>query len=164
MEGEQLSPQDYQQLVNDIESMPQIIQDMLAGVSESELSARPLDGSWSILEHICHLRDIEQEGYSVRINQMLNQKNPVLADLDGDKLAQERDYINQDFRSALEIFIANRVDNARTIRDLSPPQLSRQAMFENVGPITFLELLIKMREHDQGHITELTQLLNTHRE
>ena len=161
MQGEQYSPQDYQQLVNDIESMPRIIQELLAGVSESDLRARPIGGSWSILEHICHLRDIEQEGYRVRIDQMLNEKNPLLADLDGDRLAIERDYVNQDFGSALEVFITNRTVNAHAIRDLSPSQLSKQAMFENVGPISLLELLIKMREHDREHITELTRLVNT---
>lgn len=163
MQGEQFSPQDYQQLVNDIESMPRIIQELRAGVSESDLRARPIGGSWSILEHICHLRDIEQEGYRVRIDQMLNERTPLLADLDGDKLAQERDYIDQDFRSALEDFVDTRAINVRAIRDLSPDQLRKQAMFENVGPITFLELLIKMRDHDREHVTELTRLVHMRR-
>jgi hypothetical protein len=163
MEGEQTSLREYQELVNDIENMPLIIQELLADVSESDLRARPLDGSWSILEHICHLRDIEQAGYRVRIDQMLNEKSPLLADLDGDRLAQERDYINQDFGAALEDFVDTRAINVRAIRDLSSHQLSKQAMFENVGPINFLELLIKLREHDRSHIDELTQLRDMYR-
>lgn len=163
MEGEWAGLQDFRELVNDIERMPRILQELLADASESDLRDKPPDGSWSIIEHICHLRDIEQEGYRVRIDQMLNEKHPFLADLDGDKLAAERGYIDQDFRSALEAFTANREVNVRAIRDLSPDQLSKQAIFENVGPINFLELLNKMREHDCGHINELTQLLNMHR-
>ena len=163
MEDEQTSLQDYQQLVNDIESMPRIIQELLADTNDNDLRARPPDGSWSILEHICHLRDIEREGYRVRVDQMLNEKSPLLADLDGDRLAQERDYINQDFRLALEDFVETRAINVRAIRDLSLHQLSKQAMFENVGPINFLELLIKLREHDRGHISELTMLRDMYR-
>lgn len=158
MEDEQMRQPDYRQLVDDIENTPRIIQELLVDMNENDLRARPPDGSWSILEHMCHLRDIEQEGYRVRIDQMINQTHPFLRDMDGDRLADERGYNDQDFGSALETFISNREINVRAIRDLSPAQLSRQAMFENVGPLNFLELLIKMREHDRGHVRELTEL------
>lgn len=158
MDGEQARVPDYQELVGEIESMPQIIEGLLADVEESNIRERPLDQPWSILEHICHLRDIEEEGYRIRITKMLTEAHPFLTDLDGDKLAEERDYINQDFKSALNDFFDARVLNVQTIRDLSPSQLSRQGMFENVGPLSMLELLMKMRDHDQGHINDLTRL------
>jgi len=37
----------------------------------------------SELEHVCHLRDIEQDGYHVRIHRMLEESNPSLLSLDG---------------------------------------------------------------------------------
>src|SRR6185503_17162075 len=94
----------------------------------------------------------------IRITKMLTEAHPFLTDLDGDKLAEERDYINQDFKSALKDFFDARVLNVQAIRDLSPSQLTKQGMFENVGPLSMLELLIKMRDHDQGHINDLTRL------
>jgi hypothetical protein len=158
MDGVQAGAQDYRKLVDEIERMPRIIQRLLAGVEESILRERPPDNTWSMLEHICHLRDIEQEGYKIRIARMLSDDHPFLNDLDGDKLAAERDYNNQDFKSALKDFVAARVVNVEAIRDLSPAQLSKQGMFENVGTLSLLELLAKMRDHDQGHIDELTEL------
>jgi DinB superfamily len=158
MDGEQTRLQDYRQAVSDIERMPQIIQELLAGLDEDILRARPPDGTWSIIEHICHLRDIEQEGYRIRITKMLTEDHPFLTDLDGDKLAEERGYINQDFKSALKDFVETRAVNASAIHNLSPDQLSKEAMFENVGRLNFRELLIKMREHDHGHINDLTRL------
>jgi hypothetical protein len=142
--------------------MPGIIEQMLAGVKESNLRERVSPTTWSIVEHICHLRDIEQEGYKVRITKMLTEDHPFLTDLDGDKLAEERGYINQDFNAALKDFISTRAINLSAIRDLSPDQLRRDGEFENVGPLSLLDLLMKMREHDSGHIKELRHLVERH--
>lgn len=158
MDGEQARAQDYRELVGEIERMPQVIGELLADVEESSFKERPPGKPWSILEHICHLRDIEQEGYRIRIAKMIAEDRPFLNDLDGDKLAAERDYNNQDFKSALKDFVDGRVLNIRAICDLSADQLRRQGMFENVGLLTLMELLIKMRDHDRGHIAELTEL------
>lgn len=160
MDGTQVNAQDYRELVKDIEEMPRTIQQLLADVEESNLRARPSQKTWSVVEHICHLRDIEREGYRVRISKMLNEDHPFLTDLDGDKLAEERGYIGQDFNAALKDFIDTRAINLSAIRDLSPDQLSRDGEFENVGHLTLMELLVKMREHDSGHIKELRQLLD----
>jgi hypothetical protein len=159
MDGTRANAQDYRELVKDIEEMPRTIQRLLAGAEEGNLRVRPSQKTWSVVEHICHLRDIEREGYKVRIAKMLNEDHPFLTDLDGDKLAEERGYINQDFKAALKDFIDTRVINLSAIRDLSPDQLSRSGEFENVGQLTLMELLIKMREHDSGHIKELSELL-----
>lgn len=158
MEGQQMQAQDYQNLVADIEKMPYIVQALLSGLTEGDLRESPEDETWSIVEHICHLRDIEREGYKIRISKMLTEDNPFLNDLDGDKLAEERQYINQNCKAALKDFIETRAINVHAIRELDPHQLSRTAVFENVGPLNLLELLLKMREHDQGHIDELTEL------
>jgi len=160
MSGEQAGEQGYQELVMSLEETPHLIRRLVSDVGESSLSERPRGKTWSILEHICHLRDIEQEGYSVRITRVLNEDQPFLNDLDGDKLALERDYINQDFRAALEAFTATRALNVDLIRRLSPDRLARGAEFENVGHVTLLDLLTKIREHDREHIKELTDLHN----
>jgi hypothetical protein len=115
------------------------------------------DNSWSVVEHVCHLRDIEQEGYAVRITKLLTEDQPLLGDIDGDRLAIERAYINQDFNEALEAFINARAVNVEVIRDLSADQLSKSGMFDN-SRCSLLDLLNKMREHDHEHINELTQL------
>jgi len=115
------------------------------------------DNSWSVVEHVCHLRDIEQEGYAVRITKLLTEDQPLLEDIDGDKLAIERDYINQNFNEAFEAFINARAVNVEIIRDLSADQLSKSGMFDN-SRCSLLDLLNKMREHDHEHINELTQL------
>jgi hypothetical protein len=113
--------------------------------------------TWSVVEHICHLRDIEKEGYAVRITKLLTEDQPLLENIDGDKLAVERAYINQDFKEALDTFTNARAVNIGAIRDLSADQLSKSGMFDN-SPLSLLDLLNKMREHDHEHLNELAQL------
>jgi hypothetical protein len=45
--------------------------------------------SFSALEHVCHVRDIERDGYRVRIRRLLDENDPSLVSLDGDELARE---------------------------------------------------------------------------
>jgi hypothetical protein len=150
--------QSDQELVRSIEETPDAIRQLVNGVAQDKLNRKPSDQGWSILEHICHLRDIEQEGYTVRIEKILNQDHPFLSDLDGDKLAAERAYNHQPFDKALESFIAARESNVQKLRDLSDEQMTRSAMFENVGVITLGQLIRMMCEHDKDHLQQLGEL------
>jgi hypothetical protein len=157
MQDKAAALQEYQNLVSALEDTPRRITQLVSDLGESKLRERSREKSWSVVEHICHLRDIEKEGYAVRITKLLTEDQPFLEDVNGDKLAVERAYINQDFHGALEAFAKTRAVNIEAIRDLSAGQLSRCGMFDN-SPLSLLGLLNKMREHDQEHINELAQL------
>jgi hypothetical protein len=150
--------QNYQELVSSVESTPDAIRQLVNGVAEVDLNRRPSDEGWSVLEHICHLRDIEQEGYAIRIERILNEDQPSLPDIDGDKLAAERDYNNQRFDEALRSFIAARESNVRKLRDLSDEQTSRTATFGGEAVITLARLILMMHEHDGEHLQQLGAL------
>jgi len=160
MQDKAVAVQKYKELVRSLEDTPRRIKQLVSDLGESKLRERSHEKTWSVVEHICHLRDIEKEGYAVRITKLLTEDQPLLEDIDGDKLAVERAYINQDFQSALEAFINARAINIEAIRDLSPRQLSRSGMFDN-SALSLLDLLNKMREHDQEHINELAQLTSS---
>ena len=160
MQDKAVAVQKYKELVRSLEDTPRRIKQLVSDLGESKLRERSREKTWSVVEHICHLRDIEKEGYAVRITKLLTEDQPLLEDIDGDKLAVERAYINQDFQSALEAFINARAVNIEAIRDLSPSQLSRSGMFDN-SALSLLDLLNKMREHDQEHINELAQLTSS---
>src|SRR5215470_2582063 len=75
---------------------------MIHAVSSEHWRTRPSPEEFSVVENVCHLRDIEVEGYAQRIAQILNETNPTLVDVDGARLAIERDYNSQDLEPALE--------------------------------------------------------------
>src|SRR5438045_8729479 len=80
------------------------------GLGEAAMHAKPDWAEFSIAANICHLRDIEAEGWNIRARRMAEENDPFLRDVDGVKLAAERDYDAEDWRAALRDFTALRVD------------------------------------------------------
>src|SRR5271169_1684839 len=92
---------------------PQRIAAMVAGLADVALRRRPAPGIFSPLEQVCHLRDIEQDGYKRRVRRILDEDNPLFEDLAGDRLAIERDYQSQDLSDALDAFARARRETLR---------------------------------------------------
>jgi hypothetical protein len=146
------------ELVNFLAATPAAVRQLAEKLSESETRWKPDEGDFSVIENICHLRDIELEGYTARVNRMLGEDKPFLADIDGTRLAHERRYNEQELNVALDAFTQARELNVRTIQNLSSEQLERTGMFEQTGSITLENLLQMMREHDEAHLQELNTL------
>ena len=110
------------------------------------------------IEQLCHVRDIEVEGYQLRFRRTLNEENPLLASLDTDGLARDRQYYRQDAAQVLAEFKAARMKTMEMLRDLSPQQLARKAEFEGYGPTTLKGLIHYLCSHDQQHLAGLQWL------
>jgi hypothetical protein len=137
---------------------PAVIEELTAGLPSEAIVWKPSPDEFSVLENACHLRDLESEGYAVRIERMLAESNPELPDFAGGILARERSYNSQELGEALARFTRARVENVRTLNSLSSDALQRSGVLESVGPVTVLGLIAKMREHDQSHRDELRDL------
>src|SRR5690242_12967265 len=72
------------------------------------------------IEQLCHVRDIEIEGYQVRFERTLREDNPRLVALDTDALVREREYSRQDAAQVLAEFKAARAKTLHMLKDLSP--------------------------------------------
>lgn len=142
-------------LIESLEQTPAEVSLLLDQISPDDQRIKNSD-EFSAVENICHLRDIEIEGYSKRILQILQQEVPLLPDIDGARLAVERDYNNQDSSKALEAFITARERNLEQLRRVTPEQAAREGNLEGVGVLSLAKLLEMMLEHDQGHIIELS--------
>jgi hypothetical protein len=153
-----MTEQEFQDVVSFLEETPRHIRQFAAEMAEQDLRWKPSSDEFSVVEQVCHLRDLEREGYSARIRKMLAENQPKLPDFDGGRIAKERDYNKQDFESAYQEFARAREDNVRVMNTLSPEQLNRSGVLEGVGTITVERLFQLMREHDQSHRKELNDL------
>lgn len=134
---------------------PLTVYRLIKGLSEEQLRHRNSPDEFSVLENLCHLRDIEVEGYSQRIRKIVKENQPSLPDIDGGRLAIERDYNHQNGNEALEQFTRARASNVEILRGLSETEMNREGTLEGVGPVTLEKLVQMMREHDEGHVNEL---------
>jgi len=110
------------------------------------------------LENVCHLRDLELQGYRPRISCLLDETDPALADFDGARVAAESNYNSQQPDVALQTFEMARRENVQRLRGLTEEQLGREGILEGVGRITLRRLAEMMREHDEGHIEDVRVL------
>jgi hypothetical protein len=139
-------------------AMPAHLAKVAAALQPSKWKMRTRDGSFSLTEHACHLRDIEIEGYRARLERILGETKPALPDLDGAALARARDYHRQDFGKALAVFVAVRADLLQRLGGLSAEERLRIGILEGAGEINIEGLVAKMLEHDGEHCAELEQL------
>jgi hypothetical protein len=114
--------------------------------------------TFTALEHVCHLRDIERDGYHVRIQRMLEEENPSLVSIDGDQLAKDRHYERADLAEALGAFRDARLTTLDRLRALDEAQLARPGFFAEYGMLTLRALVHYLRSHDQQHLAGIQWL------
>jgi hypothetical protein len=112
----------------------------------------------SAIEQVCHIRDVEIEGYRTRFHRTRTELAPVLPDLEGESMARERNYAGADPVAVLQEFAAARMETVDTIRGFSPFELQRRAIFEG-RPTTLAGLVHFLCSHDYQHLSGLHWLL-----
>jgi DinB superfamily len=110
------------------------------------------------IEQICHVRDIEIEGYHVRLRRASQENDPLLASIDGEAFAKERNYAEADSAQVFSAFEQARHETLKLIAKLSPRELARPAQFEG-NAVSVRGLVHNLCSHDQQHLAGLQWLL-----
>ena len=110
------------------------------------------------IEQVCHVKDIEIDGYHERLRRTLEELNPLLASLDGEVLARERCYSAADAAVVFAQFRDARAKTIELVSKLTPLQLRRAAEFEGRA-VTLRGLVHNLCSHDQQHLAGMQWLL-----
>ena len=110
------------------------------------------------LEQLCHVRDIEIDGYHVRFVRTLKEDRPYLPGVDGDKLKVERAYAEAFAPDVLKAIRVAREETLELLATVSPSQWDRVAEFEDYGLVTLRGLVHYLCSHDQQHLAGLQWL------
>lgn len=143
-----------------LDSMPEFLDAALEEAGDHRLKVRPSAEEFCLLEHACHLRDLEREGYLVRLRRMLTGKAPALQGFDGATIARERDYMQQDARLAAREFAAARRELVGLMAPLTASDLGREGTFMG-KPVCLADVIAMMVEHDRGHRDEIARLVDS---
>jgi DinB superfamily len=154
----------WSELLTELEGMPQELGRALRFVPEERLRWEP--ESWggapgetfSVLGHVCHLRDIERDGYQVRVERLLTESNPSLVSLDGYAIARERRYQSADLNQAVSELRLARATTVERLRRVGQPQLARSGEFAEYGRLTLRALIHYLRSHDAQHLAGIQWL------
>jgi len=151
--------------VPSLESFPTHLEELFVAVPKDYVRWAPetWDGipseSFTAIEQICHIRDIEIDGYQVRFRRMLEEESPQLISLDGYVLAEQGRYSEADPDEVFAAIRSARAETVEVIRSLSSAQLRRNGLFEGYGQVTVQGLIHYLCSHDQQHLAGMQWLL-----
>jgi hypothetical protein len=135
---------------------PAALKKALHGVPRKLLLFTPAPGKWSILEILCHMRDMEREAYLERYTRILAEPEPRLPDVNGDAFAIERDYRGQKAGDVLRDWTRLRRESLRLLRKAKPEQWRRAGIHETAGRLTIDDLLVRHAVgNDAEHLAQI---------
>ena len=146
-------------LLQRLQDFPETLAAFVAAFPPVGVRRRPALGGFSLVEHLCHLRDLEREGYLIRVRRMIAETNPELQPFDGTAVAAARDYRSQDARAAAHDFARARREVVALLAPLTAEQLRREARFGGKR-ICLADLVAMMVEHDREHREEIERLMD----
>ena len=146
-------------------AMPDRLQELFGLVPKARQSWQP--PSWasipgerfSALGQVCHIRDIEIQGYHLRVARMLTEDCPSLVSLDSYELAAQRNYDSADPVHALDAFRAARMHTLHLLEDVTPEQLNRRGTFGEYGSLSLRSLVHYLASHDNQHLACMDWLI-----
>ena len=138
--------------------MPGSVSEMVRRFAVSLHSARPQGTGFALVEHVCHLRDLDKEVYIKRVSLILSKTSPKLWSVDGSVMAEERDYLSQDLAKALRGFGIARRQLVKNLAATTKTHRDRQGLFDGTQRVTLLEIVEDIYRHDKTHLLELDEL------
>ena len=123
---------------------------------------QPAPDRFSLAAHLWHLADVEEFGWSIRLSRALLEHEPVLAGVDGDRLAIERRYQQRPWRAAAQRFVRLRTRSLQALARFDASALARPLHFGGAR-ISAGQLIAAMLAHDHEHRLEMAALWPPHR-
>ncbi len=132
---------------------------LIAEMDAASWNVHPDPREWSPLEIVCHLRDSEGAVQRSRLERILHEENPFIAQLPLPPGPGERDLSGEEGEAALRAFAAERAITLEFLASLSEADWQRPARHSIFGPTTLLEMAHFTARHDRLHINQLCELL-----
>ncbi len=142
-----------------LRSTPAALDSLTRGLEAEDWRHRPALDEWALNEIICHLRDGEVEVHLPRTLRVLQEENPFISGRDTDPWAEERQYIEQDGRTALADFTRARVEMLDVLTPIGIPGWARPARHAIFGPTDLQELVGIVSTHDRLHARQAFETL-----
>jgi hypothetical protein len=137
-----------------LQATPAVLHTLSLSLTPDQWTKRPQPGEWAFLEVLCHLRDVDAEVNSARVETVLREENAFIAGQMTDQWADERQYICQDGQAALCDFFTVRARLVERLKVISPADWERSARHTIFGPTKLRELVSFMVDHDRLHIQQ----------
>jgi DinB superfamily len=126
----------------------------VSGWPAARLRAAPADDAWSAAEILAHLRATD-DILAFRAFMILARDNPPMPSFDERRWAEIAGYTWANFHASLEAFRLRRAELADMLRRASSADWERVGAHQERGPITLLDVIEGVVEHEEEHCQQL---------
>ncbi len=127
------------------------LRDSLAGLTEAELVAFPIAGTWSIQQIAIHLQDAELVAVD-RMKRIIAEEKPLLVGFDENQFVANLEYNSQSAADAGTIVELARRNMAKVLRKQPESAWSRFGIHTERGKMTLAEILEMYTNHLERHL------------
>jgi len=142
-----------------LKSTPASLESLTKRICRQEWRLHPIPGEWSLLEIICHLRDVEREVNLPRFEVLSTTPNPFIPGVDSDRWAIERKYNEQDDTLVYTEFCSSRSRLLEIMGQFNQSDWQKSARHSFFGKTTRLELAKFIAAHDRTHLQQIAQTI-----
>lgn len=127
------------------------IDEAIKGLSPDQLRTRPADGSWTILEIVCHLADSEAL-FADRMKRVLAEDRPALLFADPSRYVAALAYEERDAAEEVALIGMLRRQMARILSAQPAEAWQRVGIHSREGERTLEQLVCKAVDHLEHHL------------
>ena len=140
---------------------PELLEKLLDAATEEAMIWKPSADRWSISEVLGHLNHVERELYRKRIQQFLDEEDPLLEAYDQNDCYERGEYalpLGGTARAQLKRFAGERWHSLALLYQMPPDAERLPARHARFGPLTLETMLNEWAYHDLGHIRQVAEL------
>lgn len=147
----------HQDLLDALRAAPTVFEALLQGCTQEQAqAARRNDEGWSVIEIVCHLRDVEERALE-RMRSMRDEVEPFIAAYDQELWAKERNYAAANPSEALAAFAQFRECHIAELAALAPHDWEHTGRHEERGRITISNQTLRLVCHDLIHAAQMAR-------
>lgn len=147
----------FSTLYRELENSTEMIRALLVGITQEEAQIKPNPESWSMLEVVCHLYDVEREDFREHLDFILHRQDEEYHAIDPQAWIKDRKYNEQDFQVMQEKFFSERQKSLKWLKEISESDWDI-TYTSQYGSVSAGEMFSCWVAHDNLHIRQFVEL------
>lgn len=153
-----LSSQDRDGLIDELASLPRIMREVTAGLSDEQLDTPYRPGGWTLRQVVHHVPDSHLNCY-IRFKWALTEDRPTIKAYFEDRWAELEEAKSADIAMSLALLEALHVRLVMVMRNLSEEEWAREFNHPEIeGPVSLGQMVQLYAWHGRHHVGHIQSL------
>ncbi|MEO6939700.1 MAG: DinB family protein [Candidatus Kapaibacterium sp.] len=147
------------ELIEQLEKTAQLFAATAKSYPRELVTAKPTEIAFSATEIVYHMCDVERL-WQTRFAKLLDGSSKIFSAMNPDQAAKDGRYNEQPYSAGINTYLSARGVTITLIRTLTEAQLTLTGEHSRYGPLTILQVLEIMTNHDKTHAKQLERTLS----